>query len=154
MNATGITVPNPDAQVRCIKKAYLDAGIGVDETVYVECHGTGTKAGDWRELKAVSEALCRNRQADNPILVGSVKPNIGHLEGGAGVAGLIKAILVAEKGLINPHINFENWNPDIKHREWKVDASFRFTFLISLLSLHGVRADFLIFSLLSSRSAS
>lgn len=118
----GITVPNPDAQVRCINAAYRDAGLDKDETAYVECHGTGTKVGDWRELKAISSALCDARPGEKPMYVGSVKPNIGHLEGSAGVAGLIKAVLIAEKGQIPPHINFENWNPDIKHDEWRVDV--------------------------------
>ncbi|KAK4453396.1 ketoacyl-synt-domain-containing protein [Podospora aff. communis PSN243] len=119
----GITVPNPEAQVRCIGAAYRDAGLGVDETAYVECHGTGTKVGDWRELRAISTALCANRPSDKPMYVGSVKPNIGHLEGAAGVAGLIKAILIAEKGQIPPHINFREWNPDIKHDEWGVEIA-------------------------------
>lgn len=118
-------MPNPDAQVRCINAAYRDAGLDKDETAYVECHGTGTKVGDWRELKAISSALCDSRPGEKPMYVGSVKPNIGHLEGSAGVAGLIKAVLIAEKGQIPPHINFENWNPDIKHDEWRVDVSWR-----------------------------
>ncbi|KAK3694254.1 hypothetical protein B0T22DRAFT_402742 [Podospora appendiculata] len=121
----GITVPNPEAQVRCIKEAYRSAKLSVDETGYVECHGTGTRVGDWRELKAISEGFGDHRLPDDPIIVGSLKPNIGHLEGSAGIAGLIKAILIAEKGLIPPHINFENWNPDIKHKEWKVDVARR-----------------------------
>ncbi|KAK0633152.1 hypothetical protein B0T14DRAFT_560771 [Immersiella caudata] len=119
----GITVPNPEAQVRCIGAAYRDAGLGIDETAYVECHGTGTKVGDWRELRAISTALCADRPSGKPMYVGSVKPNIGHLEGAAGVAGLIKAILIAEKGQIPPHINFREWNPDIKHEEWGVDIA-------------------------------
>jgi len=119
----GITVPNPEAQVRCIGAAYRDAGVGIEETAYVECHGTGTKVGDWRELRAISTALCSNRPLDKPMFVGSVKPNIGHLEGSAGVAGLIKAILIAEKGQIPPHINFKQWNPDIEHEEWRVDIA-------------------------------
>ncbi|KAK0749364.1 hypothetical protein B0T18DRAFT_427495 [Schizothecium vesticola] len=122
-HTAGITVPNPDAQVRCINAAYRDAGLDKDETAYVECHGTGTKVGDWRELKAISSALCDARPGEKAMYVGSVKPNIGHLEGSAGVAGLIKAVLIAEKGQIPPHINFENWNPDIKHDEWRVDIA-------------------------------
>ncbi|KAK0729937.1 hypothetical protein B0H67DRAFT_677874 [Lasiosphaeris hirsuta] len=122
-HTAGITVPNPEAQVRCIKAAYKNAGLGIDKTAYVECHGTGTKAGDWRELKAISDALSLNRAEDNPMFVGSVKPNIGHLEGSAGVAGLIKAILISEKGQIPPHINFKKWNPDIKHKDWRVDIA-------------------------------
>ncbi|KAK3392956.1 hypothetical protein B0H63DRAFT_424745 [Podospora didyma] len=119
----GITVPNPDAQVRCIKSAYRDAGLGLDETAYVECHGTGTQAGDWRELKAISEAICSHRALDSPVFVGSAKPNIGHLEAAAGVAGMIRAVLIAEKGQIPPHINFEKWNPNIKHEEWRVNVT-------------------------------
>lgn len=119
----GITVPNPDAQVRCIGAAYRDAGLDINETAYVECHGTGTKVGDWRELNAISRALCPGRPEGRPMYVGSVKPNIGHLEGSAGVAGLIKAVLIAEKGQIPPHINFKEWNPDIKHEEWGVDIA-------------------------------
>ncbi|KAK3363389.1 hypothetical protein B0T25DRAFT_39336 [Lasiosphaeria hispida] len=122
-HTAGITVPNPEAQVRCIKAAYKNAGVGIDKTAYVECHGTGTKVGDWRELKAISDALSLNRAEDNPMFVGSVKPNIGHLEGSAGVAGLIKAILILEKGQIPPHINFKKWNPDIKHKDWRVDIA-------------------------------
>ena len=125
-------MPNPDAQVRCINAAYDDAGIGKDRTAYVECHGTGTKVGDWRELKAISEALCTQRPAQQPMFVGSIKPNIGHLEGSAGVAGLIKAILISEKGQIPPHINFESWNPDIQHDEWKVDVSYTTSTICSL----------------------
>lgn len=119
----GITVPNPEAQVRCIDAAYGDARLAKGETSYVECHGTGTKVGDWRELRAISSALCAERGGQSPMYVGSVKPNIGHLEGSAGVAGVIKAVLIAEKGQIPPHINFREWNPDIKHEEWKVDIA-------------------------------
>lgn len=100
---SGITTPDPGAQVRCIKSAYSNAGIvDIDKTGYAECHGTGTPTGDPIELKAISEALCTRRFEDNPMIVGSVKPNIGHLEAGAGIAGLIKAALVAEKGKIPP----------------------------------------------------
>ncbi|KAF4980357.1 hypothetical protein FZEAL_3618 [Fusarium zealandicum] len=90
------------------------------QTGYVECHGTGTQAGDWRELKAISESLGSVRTVDNPIVVGSLKPNIGHLEGAAGVAGLIKGILTLEHGKIPPNINFEKANPNIDFEDWKV----------------------------------
>lgn len=89
----------------------------------MECHGTGTQAGDWRELKAISETLASARNCETPLLVGSVKPNIGHLEGAAGVAGLIKGVLMLEHGKIPPHINFEKPNPDIEFKDWKVDVS-------------------------------
>ncbi|KAJ3499268.1 hypothetical protein NLG97_g480 [Lecanicillium saksenae] len=120
---TGITLPSKDAQVANITAVYRSAGLSFSDTAYVECHGTGTQAGDWRELKAISETLGSVRTTDNPIFVGSVKPNIGHLEGAAGVAGLIKAVLMLERERIPPHINFETPNPDIDFKKWKVQVS-------------------------------
>ncbi|KAM0190326.1 hypothetical protein ACHAPI_009447, partial [Fusarium lateritium] len=119
-HTTGITLPSKEAQVANIKSVYKSADLEFDQTAYVECHGTGTKAGDWRELKAISESLGSVRTVDNPIVVGSVKPNIGHLEGAAGVAGLIKGVLTLEHAKIPPNINFEVANPDIDFKNWKV----------------------------------
>ncbi|KAM0439782.1 hypothetical protein ACHAPT_000877 [Fusarium lateritium] len=119
-HTTGITLPSKEAQVANITSIYESAGLDFNQTAYVECHGTGTQAGDWRELKAISESLASARTVDNPIVVGSVKPNIGHLEGAAGVAGLIKGVLTLEHGKIPPNINFENGNPDIDFQAWKV----------------------------------
>ncbi|KAK4168696.1 type I iterative polyketide synthase [Cladorrhinum sp. PSN259] len=123
----GITTPNFDAQVRCIKSAYVNAGVGVDETGYVECHGTGTPTGDPIELKAISEAFCIRHRVSYPLLVGSVKPNIGHLEAASGVAGLIKALLVAERGQIPPHVNFRSWNLHIDYQKLNVDVTNKLT---------------------------
>lgn len=106
-----------------IRSVYANAGLNFDQTAYVECHGTGTQAGDWRELKAISETLAAVRDQGSPIVVGSLKPNIGHLEGAAGVAGLIKGVLILENGKIPPNINFKFGNPDINFTEWKVQVS-------------------------------
>ncbi|KAH6992538.1 hypothetical protein EDB82DRAFT_444127 [Fusarium venenatum] len=119
-HTTGITLPSKEAQVANINSVYESAGLDFSQTAYVECHGTGTKAGDWRELKAISESLGSVRGLDNPIVVGSLKPNIGHLEGAAGVAGLIKGVLTLEHAKIPPNINFERANPDIDFENWKV----------------------------------
>ncbi|KAF4595264.1 polyketide synthase [Ophiocordyceps camponoti-floridani] len=116
----GITLPSKEAQVANIRLAYGNAGLSFDQTAYVECHGTGTQAGDWRELRAVSETLALDRERDRPVVVGSVKPNIGHLEGAAGVAGLIKGVLVLEHAKIPPNINFETGNSSIDFDDWKV----------------------------------
>ncbi|UNI24086.1 Type I Iterative PKS [Purpureocillium takamizusanense] len=116
----GITLPSKEAQVANIRRVYANAGLDFGQTAYVECHGTGTQAGDWRELGAISETLGAGRPADKPVLVGSVKPNVGHLEGAAGVAGLIKGVMVLEHGRIPPNINFEKGNPDIDFEAWKV----------------------------------
>ena len=86
----------------------------------MECHGTGTQAGDWRELKAISETVSQGRSSDHPVVVGSLKPNIGHLEGAAGVAGMIKGILVLEHGKIPPQANYDTPNPDMDLQGWRV----------------------------------
>ncbi|KAI9163271.1 Polyketide synthase [Paramyrothecium foliicola] len=117
---TGITMPSKEAQVANIQRVYQHAGLSFDQTGYVECHGTGTQAGDWRELKAVSETLASGRCPNNPLIVGSIKPNIGHLEGAAGVAGLIKAVLMLEYGKIPPNVNFQSGHPAIDFECWKV----------------------------------
>ncbi len=120
----GITLPSKEAQVANITAVYKAAGLSFSDTAYVECHGPGTQAGDWRELKAISETLGKSRAPDSPIFVGSVKPNIGHLEGAAGVAGLIKAVLMLERERIPPHINFETPNPAIDFKEWNVQVTY------------------------------
>ncbi|KAG9254197.1 uncharacterized protein F5Z01DRAFT_622595 [Emericellopsis atlantica] len=117
---TGITLPSKEAQVANIMALYESTGLDFQDTGYVECHGTGTQAGDWRELKAISETIASTRSEDSPVIVGSVKPNIGHLEGAAGIAGLIKAVMAVERGQIPPNINYETPNPDIDFTKWKV----------------------------------
>jgi acyl transferase domain-containing protein len=121
----GITMPSADAQLANIQAVYEEAGLDVDQTAYVECHGTGTPAGDPKECFAVSRAFCGSRDANNPILIGSIKPNIGHLEGAAGIAGLIKAVLAVERGQIPKNLYFDHSsaNPDIKFDEWKIKVS-------------------------------
>ncbi|KAH8662215.1 hypothetical protein BX600DRAFT_414262 [Xylariales sp. PMI_506] len=124
----GITLPSAEAQIRNIRATYKRAGLETDKTAFVECHGTGTQAGDSRELKAVSTGLCQERAVDNPMYVGSVKTNIGHLEGCAGIAGLIKGVLTVERGVIPKHINFEApGNPNINFEDLKVKVPLKNT---------------------------
>ncbi|KAE8834902.1 hypothetical protein PTNB85_06235 [Pyrenophora teres f. teres] len=109
----GISLPNSEAQAELIRGAYRMAGVDPAETSYVEAHGTGTQAGDPLEARAILNTVgsVENRKSD--LYVGSVKTNIGHLEGAAGVAGIIKAALAVERGLIPPNLWFEKLNPDI-----------------------------------------
>jgi acyl transferase domain-containing protein len=116
----GITMPSKDAQAMNIRAVYKAAGLGYDRTAYFEAHGTGTQAGDPTELGAISETFAETRNPDDPIFVGSVKTNIGHLEGCAGIAGLVKGVLMLEKGLIPPNLYFENVNPRIPLHDWKI----------------------------------
>ncbi|KAK8225326.1 beta-ketoacyl synthase domain-containing protein [Phyllosticta capitalensis] len=108
----GISLPNSEAQRELIRTAYQQAGVDPTETGYVEAHGTGTQAGDPLEAKAILSTIGKNRK--NDLYVGSVKTNIGHLEGAAGVAGVIKAALVVERGLIPQNLWFEKLNSQIE----------------------------------------
>ncbi|KAL4784866.1 hypothetical protein BJX76DRAFT_367271 [Aspergillus varians] len=112
----GITLPSPKAQAALIRSTYENAGLRPVDTGFVECHGTGTKAGDPRELKAIHEAFSQGREG--VLHVGSVKTNIGHLEGASGVAGLIKATMALEKRFIPPNMHFSTPNPEIDFEGW------------------------------------
>ena len=111
--SAGLTVPSGPAQERVIAAALDRAGIPPSSVDYLEAHGTGTQLGDPIELRAAASAYGRGRADDHPLLVGSVKTNIGHLEAAAGVGGVIKVLLSMQAGVIPKHRNFENPNPKI-----------------------------------------
>ncbi|KRV49609.1 polyketide synthase [Wenjunlia vitaminophila] len=111
--SSGLTVPNPAAQQDVIRAALAQAGIAPGDVDYVEAHGTGTALGDPIELRALEAVIGRNRPAGSPLLVGSVKTNIGHLESAAGVAGLLKLVLALQHGQIPPHLHFTDPNPNV-----------------------------------------
>ena len=112
----GLTVPNTPALEQVMTEALVQAGVAPTEVDYLEAHGTGTAVGDPIELNAVADVYGRERPADRPILIGSVKTNVGHLESAAGVAGLIKAALVVKRGVIPKHLHFHDPNPEF---DWK-----------------------------------
>ena len=87
---------------------------------FVEAHGTGTAVGDPIEAHALAEALCGNRSADAPLPIGSIKTNLGHLETAAGIAGLLKAMLVLKHGQIPPSLHFSTPNPHIDFEKLKL----------------------------------
>jgi len=92
-------VPNGVAQQRVIAEALKRAGVAADDVEYLEAHGTGTSLGDPIEVQAAGAVLGAGREASRPLLMGSVKTNIGHLEAAAGIAGVIKVILSLEHEL-------------------------------------------------------
>ncbi|KAI9647506.1 hypothetical protein NHQ30_003891 [Ciborinia camelliae] len=108
-----LTTPCQDAQEDLIRDTYETAGLDFHSTAFFEAHGTGTAMGDPIEASAIGRVLGEGRPANRPIYVGAVKSNIGHLEGGSGIAGLIKTVLALEKGLIPPNANFQKLNPKI-----------------------------------------
>ncbi|MFD7133410.1 SDR family NAD(P)-dependent oxidoreductase [Streptomyces sp. NPDC059894] len=111
--SNGLPAPNPLAQRRLLRQAYASAGVPPSTVDYVEAHGTGTLLGDPIEAAALSEALAADRADDRPLLTGSVKSNIGHLEGAAGIAGLIKTVLALHHGRIPASRNYTAPNPHI-----------------------------------------
>lgn len=112
-HTNGISLPSAEAQARLVKDACKDAGIAPADVGFVEAHGTGTAVGDPIEATALADALCQDRPTDDPLPIGSVKTNIGHLETAAGVAGLVKAMLVLKHGQIPPSLHFDEPSPHI-----------------------------------------
>ena len=109
----GLTVPNGEAQERVIADALAWADAEPSDVDYVEAHGTGTPVGDPIEAEATGKAYRVGRDADRPLLIGSVKTNVGHLESAAGAAALIKVLLALRRGVIPKHLNFRDPNPEI-----------------------------------------
>lgn len=114
----GITLPNTVAQENLIRSTYERAGLDPADTQYFEAHGTGTARGDPIETRAIGAVFGPSRQ--EPLYVGSVKSNIGHLEGASGLAGIIKTTLALEHAKIPPNMLFKVPNPEIQFDEWKI----------------------------------
>lgn len=115
----GFTVPSEGSQTKMLSDAYSLADIDTDRLQYIEAHGTGTPVGDPIETKSFSNVFA-TQSRKNPLMIGSVKTNIGHLEGAAGVAGLIKLALSIKKKQIPGNLHFENINPKIDLEGWKL----------------------------------
>ncbi|KAI4194227.1 MAG: hypothetical protein LQ350_007892 [Teloschistes chrysophthalmus] len=109
----GLTQPSQELQAQLIRETYRKAGLDMGLTRFFEAHGTGTAIGDPTEARAIGECFKMYRSPAEPLYVGAVKSNIGHLEGASGIAGIIMAVLVLETGMIPPNANFERLNPNI-----------------------------------------
>lgn len=114
----GITMPNPIAQRNLIHQTYRNAGLDplTNRCQYFECHGTGTPAGDPKEAQAIQEAFFPKTglyEDDEKLYVGSIKTVVGHLEGCAGLAGVLKASLALQNGTLPPNMHFDELNPAI-----------------------------------------
>lgn len=110
---TGITAPSEKAQAELLQQTLLKSGCEPSEIDLIEAHGSGTVLGDVAEAAAITHVYQGNFSAEKPLLIGSVKPNIGHLESAAGIAGLIKVVLCLQQQQIPPQINFSSLNPQI-----------------------------------------
>ena len=117
---SGITLPSGQAQADLHNSAHDAVGINPFDISYLEGHGTGTAAGDEAELQGIVKVLCGNARRPQPLFLGSIKSNIGHLESASGLAGLLKTVLALEKGLIPPNADFQTGKPILKLEEWNV----------------------------------
>lgn len=116
--STGLTVPSSEAQAALIRSTYSRAGLNLadprDWPQYFEAHGTGTKVGDPREANAIQTAFDGPAVNGNPLYVGSIKTIIGHTEGTAGLAGVLKAALAIRNGKIPPNMLLSRLNPEVQ----------------------------------------
>ncbi|KID86000.1 Beta-ketoacyl synthase [Metarhizium guizhouense ARSEF 977] len=113
----GITMPSRDAQERLLRQVHAEIGFRPADTPVVEGHGTGTQAGDPIEAGAFATVLASERTPADPIYIGSLKSNFGHLEGASGILAIIKAVLMIQHGYILPNAHFEKFNVNIEGAE-------------------------------------
>lgn len=118
----GIALPSSEQQENLLRQVYGRFGLDPADLAYVEAHGTGTAVGDPAEAGSIGRALARCRPAGEPLPIGSVKSNIGHLEPASGMAGMIKAIGILNRGVIPPSLHAEELNPAIPFAELNVEV--------------------------------
>ena len=107
-----IIYPSGKIQERLIRETYNEIGLSPNDVTYVELHGTGTKAGDLEEMTAVTNFFC-SKQRETPLLIGSVKSNMGHSEPASGLCSIAKVLLAMENGIIPANLHFSTPNPDL-----------------------------------------
>ena len=108
--AGGVTLPSGLIQSKLLEEVYKGAGVRPQAVSYIECHGTGTKVGDPEELHAITRVLCPFDRK-SPLLIGSVKSNMGHAEPAAGLCGVAKVILAMQRGSLPGNLHYSNPNP-------------------------------------------
>ena len=122
--SNGLTAPNGSAQESLLRQALANANAEPDQIQYIEVHGTGTRLGDPIEVLALNEIMGRR---STPLLIGSVKTNIGHLESAAGIASLMKVILALQNRQIPPHLHLKTPNPHIPWDKLAIDVPTQLT---------------------------
>ncbi|KAI2712011.1 hypothetical protein CBS147332_5647 [Penicillium roqueforti] len=122
---SGITQPSISGQAEVIRKAYRMAGLFVEDTDYVECHGTGTAVGDPMEVEALSRVF--KRKGRSPLLIGANKTNVGHSEAASGITAVIKAILTFEHQAIPATVGVTKLNPKLKLADWNMEIVTKLT---------------------------
>ncbi|MGV2915975.1 type I polyketide synthase, partial [Streptomyces alfalfae] len=123
--SNGMTAPNPQAQEKMLRTAYQRAGIDPHLVDYIECHGSATPLGDPIEANAIGAVLGGDRA--EPLRLGSVKSNVGHLEAAAGIVGLVKLALSMRNGVLPPSLHYTAPNPQIMFDEYRLTVQDRLT---------------------------
>ncbi len=123
----GMSLPSTAAQEALLRTVYDKAGVDPADVAYLEAHGTGTAAGDPQEAGAIGRALAARRNGSGPLLIGSVKTNIGHLEAGAGLAGLVKVVLSLKHRAIPASLHFRAPNPNIPFSDLNLQVASEYT---------------------------
>ncbi|NER48711.1 MAG: type I polyketide synthase [Symploca sp. SIO1A3] len=126
-HTSGLTVPNGPSQVAVIRKALANGGVEPTSVSYIEAHGTGTSLGDPIEVGAIGTVFGKTHSQEEPLIIGSAKTNIGHLEGAAGIAGLMKVVLQLQHQQMAPSLHFNQPNPYINWSELPVKVSTQLT---------------------------
>lgn len=146
---SGLTVPNPKMQAALMEHAYKQAGIDPATIDYVEAHGTGTAIGDPIETRAIGDALGKHRAKNNPLPIGSIKSNLGHMEAASGVAGLVKALYCIKYRTVpatigvstpNPAIQFNDWNLKVVTQNYRLKETGKLTVGINSFGFGGANA--------------
>ncbi|WP_143288189.1 type I polyketide synthase, partial [Calothrix rhizosoleniae] len=125
--SNGLTAPNGLAQQAVIEQALKNAKVEPSQIDYIEVHGTGTSLGDPIEVLALGEVFGQQREENQPLKIGSVKTNFGHLESAAGVAGLMKVVLGLQHQQIPPHLHFKQPNPYIPWQKLPIGVPTQLT---------------------------
>ena len=120
--ASGLTVPNGQAQQELLRQAHANARVEARQVGYVEAHGTGTSLGDPIEIEALGSVFGAGRKREHPLLLGSVKANLGHLEAAAGIVGVIKVVLSLQHGEIPPQPRLNRLNPHVRWGELPLEV--------------------------------
>ncbi|MGW0586363.1 type I polyketide synthase [Streptosporangium sp. NPDC002607] len=125
--SAGLMAPNGVAQEALLRVALKDAGLGPQDIQYLEAHGTGTPLGDPIEMGAIAAVFGSSHTSEDPLIVGSLKTNLGHMEAAAGIGGVVKTVLQLREGAIYPHLNFENPSKRIPWDRYPVSVPRKLT---------------------------
>ncbi|KAH6614378.1 polyketide synthase [Chaetomium sp. MPI-SDFR-AT-0129] len=119
----GIVAPSPEEQEELLKKVFSEANINPRDVGFFEAHGTGTKKGDPIEATAIHKAVGKYFTEKDPLYIGSVKPNVGHLECASGIVSVIKSVLMLYYGFVLPNADFQRPNEAIPFESWRLKVA-------------------------------